>query len=110
MAVVYMSTSGTGDSFSPYVGLGGNILQAPPVPSKRGVQPQLPSRPLGVHVRPLLLLPLSAALAFALGLASPAARAQANSLPDIGSSAGQLLTPAEEQQYGEFTLFQLRHY
>jgi predicted Zn-dependent protease len=61
-------------------------------------------------VRPLILLPLSAALAFALGLAAPAARGQDTSLPDIGSSAAQLLTPAEEQQYGEYTLFQLRHY
>jgi len=61
-------------------------------------------------VRPLILLPLSAALALALGLAAPTARGQDNRLPDIGSSAGELLSPAEEQEYGEYTLFQLRHY
>jgi predicted Zn-dependent protease len=65
--------------------------------------------PCGVLVRPLILLPLCAALAFALGLAAPA-RAQDNRLPDMGSSAGTLITPREEQEYGEYTLFQLRHY
>jgi len=63
-----------------------------------------------VFVRPLILLPLSAALSLALGLAAPAARGQDNRLPDIGSSAAQLLTPQQEQEYGEYTLFQLRHY
>jgi len=61
-------------------------------------------------VRHPILLPLVAALSFALGLSVPAARAQDNRLPDIGSSAGELLTPAQEQEYGEYTLFQLRHY
>jgi predicted Zn-dependent protease len=63
-----------------------------------------------VFVRTLILLPLSAALSLALGLAIQPARAQDTRLPDIGSSAGELLTPAEEQEYGEYTLFQLRHY
>jgi predicted Zn-dependent protease len=63
-----------------------------------------------VFVRPLILLPLSAALSLALGLAVQPVRAQDNRLPDIGSSAAELLTPAEEQEYGEYTLFQLRHY
>jgi predicted Zn-dependent protease len=57
-----------------------------------------------------LLLPLSAALVLALATPPTPARAQANGLPDIGSSAGELLTPAEEQEYGEYTLFQLRHF
>ena len=61
-------------------------------------------------MRPLILLPLSAALTLAFGLAAPAARGQDAGLPDIGSSAAELLTPAEEQEYGEYTLFQLRHY
>lgn len=54
---------------------------------------------------------LAAVLASAAGLASPALRAQGNnSLPDIGSSAGELLSPKEEQMYGEYTLYQLRRY
>ena len=62
-------------------------------------------------MRPLTLLPLSAALGLVLGLAlAPPARAQDTRLPDIGSSAAELLTPAEEKEYGEYTLFQLRHY
>jgi predicted Zn-dependent protease len=63
-----------------------------------------------VHVRPLTLLSLSAALALALGVVVRAARAQDTRLPDMGSSAAMLLTPKEEQEYGEYTLFQLRHY
>lgn len=31
-------------------------------------------------------------------------------LPDIGSSAGEVLTPAQEQQYGAMTLHELRRY
>ena len=52
---------------------------------------------------------LSAALACAFGLALPA-RAQQVGLPDIGSSAGELLTPQQEQEYGAYTLYQLRRY
>jgi predicted Zn-dependent protease len=52
---------------------------------------------------------ISAALACALGLALPA-HAQQSTLPDIGSSAGELLTPAQEQEYGAYTLYQLRRY
>ncbi|MEO8161957.1 MAG: M48 family metalloprotease, partial [Arenimonas sp.] len=48
-------------------------------------------------------------MVFALGLALPAA-AQDTSLPDIGSSAGELLTPQEELEYGAYTLYQLRRY
>jgi predicted Zn-dependent protease len=52
---------------------------------------------------------LSAALALAAGSAAPALHAQTG-LPDIGSSAGELLSPKEEQMYGEYTLYQLRRY
>jgi predicted Zn-dependent protease len=49
---------------------------------------------------------LTAALASATGFAV----AQENRLPDIGSSAGELITPAKEAQYGAMLLAQLRHY
>jgi len=61
----------------------------------------------------LRLAPLAAAtsIALLLGLAAPAPlHAQSTGLPDIGSSAGELLTPAEEAEYGAYTLYQLRHY
>lgn len=51
---------------------------------------------------------LAASLAVALGLAGPTARAQDSSLPDIGSSAGELLSPEEEVRYGAYVLFELR--
>lgn len=51
----------------------------------------------------------SAALTLALGAAF-AASAQDSKLPDIGSSAGRVLGPAEQQEYGQLTLAQLRHY
>ncbi|WP_462114721.1 M48 family metalloprotease [Lysobacter xanthus] len=51
---------------------------------------------------------LAAALTTALVL--PLASAQEPRLPDIGSSAGELITPAQEQAYGAMTLAQLRHY
>jgi beta-barrel assembly-enhancing protease len=56
-----------------------------------------------------LILPLTATLVTALGLAV-GARAQELSLPDIGSSAATLLTPQEESEYGAYTLYSLRHY
>ncbi len=56
-----------------------------------------------------LSLPLTATLVTALGL-SLGASAQEMSLPDMGSSAGTLITPAEESEYGAYTLYQLRHY
>ncbi|MEN5427284.1 M48 family metalloprotease [Stenotrophomonas pennii] len=55
-------------------------------------------------MRPLLL---SAALT--LALAVPLAQAQ-DSLPDIGSSAGELLTPARQAEYGGMMLRELRNY
>jgi predicted Zn-dependent protease len=44
-----------------------------------------------------------------LGVALPLA-AQSNKLPDIGSSAGQVLNPSQQDEYGAMTLSQLRHY
>lgn len=51
---------------------------------------------------------LSAAVVFALG--SACAQGQEPRLPDIGSSAGELLTPRKQQEYGAMLLAQLRHY
>ena len=53
---------------------------------------------------------LAAALALAGGFAAPALHAQSTGLPDIGSSAGELLSPKEEEEYGAYTLYQLRRY
>lgn len=51
----------------------------------------------------------AAVLTLALGCAC-AASAQESRLPDIGSSAGTVLGPAEQREYGQLTLAQLRHY
>lgn len=51
---------------------------------------------------------ISAALT--LALASVCATAQESRLPDIGSSAGELITPRQEREYGDMMLAQLRHY
>ncbi len=51
---------------------------------------------------------LSAALTFAL--AGPVVHAQQSQLPDIGSSAAELLTPVQQQRYGDMMLGQLRQY
>lgn len=56
----------------------------------------------------LRLTPLAAGLVLALGLVQAPVRAQDSSLPDIGSSAGELLSPEEEVQYGAYTLYALR--
>ncbi len=56
---------------------------------------------------------LASALALTLagGLAVPAAPAQDGlRLPDIGSSAGELLTPARQAEYGNLMLRELRNY
>lgn len=53
-----------------------------------------------------IVLPL-ATLSLALGLAC-GARAQDAGLPDIGSSAGELIDPSVEAQYGAYTLYELR--
>ena len=52
----------------------------------------------------ILAVALAGALAF-----SAAAAAQDSKLPDIGSSAGNLLSPAKQAEYGAMTLAQLRH-
>ncbi|HEU0305349.1 MAG TPA: M48 family metalloprotease [Lysobacter sp.] len=51
---------------------------------------------------------LSAAVV--LALSSVCAGAQESRLPDIGSSAGELLTPRKQREYGSMMLAQLRHY
>jgi len=56
-------------------------------------------------LRPLLL-----ATALTLALAAPLAASQESRLPDIGSSAGELLTPARQAQYGGMMLRELRNY
>ncbi len=56
-------------------------------------------------MRPSLL-----ALALTVAFAAPLAPAQESSLPDIGSSAGELLTPARQAEYGGMLLGQLRNY
>ncbi len=50
------------------------------------------------------------AAALTLLFAGTHASAQENRLPDIGSSAGSVLSPARQQEYGEMLLAQLRHY
>ena len=53
-----------------------------------------------------IVLPL-ALLTLALGLACSVS-AQDADLPDIGSSAGELIDPSVEAQYGAYTLYELR--
>ncbi|KAF1687784.1 peptidase [Pseudoxanthomonas broegbernensis] len=58
-------------------------------------------------------LPLATALSLSVlaGLAAAPAPAQDDlRLPDIGSSAGELLTPARQEQYGAMMLRELRNY
>ncbi|WP_115576617.1 M48 family metalloprotease [Xanthomonas campestris] len=54
------------------------------------------------------LLPLATALTLAVAMG--VAPAQENRLPDIGSSAGELLTPARQAEYGKMMLAELRNY
>lgn len=55
------------------------------------------------------LLPLTAALVFSLAFIT-SSQAQNSSLPDMGSSAAELLSPEMEAEYGAYTLYQLRNY
>lgn len=55
------------------------------------------------------LLPLTAALVFSLAFIT-SSQAQNSTLPDMGSSAGELLSPEMEAEYGAYTLYQLRNY
>ena len=50
------------------------------------------------------------ATAATLALATPPSFAQDSQLPDIGSSAGELLTPARQAEYGGMMLRELRNY
>ena len=59
------------------------------------------------HRFPRRLLPT--VLAFGLALAMGLATAQDSRLPDIGSSAGNVLSPAKQAEYGAMVLAQLRH-
>lgn len=56
------------------------------------------------------LLPLAAALSLALVPVMPAPAQEGLRLPDIGSSAGELLTPARQEEYGGMMLRELRNY
>lgn len=60
-----------------------------------------------IHLRPRKSM-LAAALTGVFVFASAAA-AQDSKLPDIGSSADNLLSPAKQAEYGAMTLAQLRH-
>ncbi|MGE6334513.1 M48 family metalloprotease, partial [Stenotrophomonas sp. NPDC077659] len=60
--------------------------------------------PRTFRLRALLL-----STAVTLALAVPLAQAQ-EKLPDIGSSAGELLTPARQAEYGAMMLRELRNY
>lgn len=51
---------------------------------------------------------VSLAFAVALGLSGTASAQSPDALPDIGSSAGELITPREEAIYGAITLRQIR--
>ena len=55
------------------------------------------------------VLLLAAAVSASLAAIVAPAHAQAT-LPDMGSSAAELLTPAQENEYGAYTLYQLRRY
>jgi len=50
------------------------------------------------------------AAAVTLALAAPLSHADDTKLPDIGSSAGELLTPARQAEYGGMMLRELRNY
>ncbi|MDQ3268684.1 MAG: M48 family metalloprotease [Pseudomonadota bacterium] len=54
------------------------------------------------------IVTLTAALA--LAVSGIGAAAQESSLPDIGSSAGELLNPVQQERYGAMMLAQLRHH
>jgi beta-barrel assembly-enhancing protease len=72
----------------------------------RGPAVILPSTPENPSLRTLLL---AAALSLALVPLRGAAQEDAR-LPDIGSSAGELLTPARQAEYGAMMLRELRNY
>lgn len=60
-------------------------------------------------MRPALLATALSVAVASLLLTSSGVAAQDGSLPDIGSSAGEVLGPAQQKQYGQMTLSQLRN-
>lgn len=71
-----------------------------------------PSRSAGLpesRLRPLLLA-TALTLALAIPTGSTAQTSSEARLPDIGSSAGELLTPARQAEYGAMLLRELRNY
>jgi predicted Zn-dependent protease len=52
--------------------------------------------------------PLTVLLTLALGCATPAFAGSETTLPDIGSSAAQVISPEEQREYGEWTFRELR--
>lgn len=61
-------------------------------------------------MRNAMTRPRLAAMAATLLLALPVAAQQSPRLPDIGSSAATVLSPAQQREYGAMTLSQLRNY
>ncbi|NYZ63001.1 M48 family metalloprotease [Luteimonas deserti] len=62
------------------------------------------------QLRPARLRLAAPLTALTLALAAWCAPAQEVRLPDIGSSAGAVLSPARQAEYGQMLLAQLRHY
>jgi predicted Zn-dependent protease len=54
------------------------------------------------------IITLSIAIMASLLLVATGTKAQETVLPQLGSSAGELITPEQEQQYGAYTLYRLR--
>src|SRR3546814_15799292 len=76
------------------------ILQAVPVPLHRHVAPTRDS-----------MRPLPAIVALMLAVASVCVPAQEGArLPDIGSSAGPVLSPPDQRAYAALMLRQMRHH
>lgn len=63
-----------------------------------------------MNFRPLAVAVATAVLACAIGWPVAAQNNGGNKLPDIGSSAGQVLGPKQQEAYGAMMLSQLRHY
>ncbi|MBP6300126.1 MAG: M48 family metallopeptidase [Arenimonas sp.] len=55
-----------------------------------------------------LQINLKLAFIFCIAIAPGVIQGQETLLPELGSSAGDLITPEQEQQYGSYTLYQLR--
>ena len=57
---------------------------------------------------PLTALLVTCTTTFVLGCATPAFASSESTLPDIGSSAAQVITPEQQDEYGEWTFRELR--